>query len=160
MTSVRLLVVLAIGLVLQACAAIAPPSLQIDRAAVPRCSQTGNPRDCHVQVKVTATASSCAVAIAPEQNTIRFTRSDSDRGRFIYWVLDGPAGYTFRADGVFIPGNKGDFDMFRLSPDGLTYRVRNKHTRPGDYKYSINVINEGAGVEGIQCELDPRIQND
>jgi len=159
-TSVRLLVVLAIGLVLQACAVTAPAPQGIDRSAVPRCSQSGNPRDCHVQVTVTATASSCTVAIAPEQERIKFTRKDSDRGRFIYWVLDGPAGYTFRADGIFIPGNSGDFDKFKLFPDGLTYRVRNKHTAPGDYKYSINVINEGAGIEGIQCELDPRIQND
>jgi hypothetical protein len=155
-----LLVVLAIGLLLQACAATAPPSMAIDPSAVPRCSLTGNPRDCHVQVKVTATASSCTVSILPDQKSIRFTRKDSDRGRFIYWVLDGPAGYTFRADGIFIPGNGGDFDKFKLSSDGLTYRVRNKHTRPGDYKYSINVINEDAGVEGIQCELDPFIYNE
>jgi hypothetical protein len=146
---------LAAAVLLQACAAV-PAS--VDKSVTPRCGQGGNPRDCYVEVEVKATASGCTVSVPARQQVIEFRRNDRDR--FIYWTLDGPHGYEFRADGIFIPENKGEFDLFKVLANGREYRVRNRNTRSGQYKYTVHVVNERAAGAPVQCELDPRIHNE
>lgn len=150
---------LAAALALQACVSAVPPMAGIDRSAMPRCAARPNPHDCYVQVSVTETPSGCQASIAPDQDSIRFSRQHG--ARMIYWALDAPSGYTFTADGVAVPNNNGQFDLFKISQDERTYRVRNKVSAAGTYKYVVNVVNQAVAGGGAQCRpLDPFIHND
>jgi len=69
------------------------------------------------------------------------------------WHLATP-GWTFTDNGIDIPNNGGEFDG-KLKDSGTTFKWKNKHSKPGSYKYDINVT-DGRQV----CKRDPTVVNE
>lgn len=73
----------------------------------------------------------------------------------ITWRLPANAGLRFPRDGIVI--DKGGEEFVNCGPgnDGLTFSCTNRHTKPGKYRYTINVL---AGEKRL--ENDPFIMNE
>jgi len=172
MTSVRLLTVLVLAAVAQACATAPSPRdtpLMQDFSLTPppRCAGLGvgkNRDACSIAVEVTERGGRCSVSMSNDLHDVVFSNFTTDPDPVIVWVLNGPPGYSFRSDGIFIPDNVDDpqeFDLFKLFPNGRAYQVRNLNRRDRLYKYWIHVIKEGNPADvPIQCFMDPRIHNE
>jgi hypothetical protein len=68
----------------------------------------------------------------------------------VYWVLVNPK-YKFASNGIVI-ANGGDELVDCAPKDDLTFWCKNKHTKYGNYKYTVNV----SGLD----PLDPWVIND
>jgi hypothetical protein len=116
------------------------------RAAAPYC----NPGLCRVEVSVV----DCVVSLQPD----RLPVPERGRGKNIHWDIMGNE-YVFAANGIVIDRPDGEFDARELSHDGKKFKWHNKHTKQGDYKYSVNVIK--TGVDPRACPThDPVISNE
>ena len=89
------------------------------------------------------------------QDTIRFGKDKQNVK--ITWQLPSDSKYTFPKDGIVINDAGDEFPDCQVEPNdkGLKFSCKNKHSKPGKYKYTIKV--EGSPVVP---PLDPIIEND
>ena len=95
--------------------------------------------------------------IAVDQETLRFGK-DLVNVR-ITWRLQSKDGgkLTFPANGVvFERAARGEIVDCQRSKDNTEFSCINKHTKPGLYRYGINVDEDGQPLK----PLDPYIMND
>ena len=113
----------------------------------PGCS--GN--DCTVSVKVT----DCAVTLDPETLAVPLPRG----AKKITWEMDASSNdYVFAPDGIVIMNPDGEFDGKSLHGSGKKYKWNDKHTKAGQYKYSVSVYKTGDDPRACP-KLDPLISN-
>ena len=97
--------------------------------------------------------------IQVDQQVLRFAKDQVNVT--ITWRLlnpsqDGNRGLRFPDNGiVFERSADGEISCTR-SDDGLVFRCLNKHSKPGIYKYGINVNENGKALK----PLDPFVVND
>ncbi len=97
--------------------------------------------------------------IQVDQQVLRFAKDQTNVT--ITWRLaapgqDGAGGLRFPENGiVFERSAEGEITCTR-SEDGRVFRCLNKHSKPGIYKYGINVNENGKPLK----PLDPYIMND
>lgn len=110
-------------------------------------------------------------AIVVDQEPLIFPRGQGPVT--ITWRLPESGPYRFPGQGIAINGQvirgslvalpkdvEPEITDCKTSPDGLKYSCLNKHTKPGEYKYTINVVRMTAKNERELLEpLDPRINN-
>jgi hypothetical protein len=103
--------------------------------------------------KVIVTVVDCNITLAPDDLPV-----PPPRGRKqIHWDIAG-SDYVFAYNGIVIPDPGGEFDQPELSGDGKKFKWGDKHTGPGAYKYSVNVVK--TGLNPANCPTrDPRILN-
>ncbi len=97
--------------------------------------------------------------IVVDQETITFAKDQQNVK--ITWHLPKDSNYVFPTDGIVIEGaGAGDeFLDHQVEPNdkGLKFSCKNKHSKPGKYKYTIKV----QGPPGVPplVPLDPYIDN-
>ena len=103
--------------------------------------------------KVAVTVVDCNITVDPVDLSVPLPRVRQQ----IHWDIAG-SDYVFAYNGIVISGMGVEFDQPELSGDGKKFKWRDKHTRPGDYKYSLNVVR--TGLNPANCPTyDPRILN-
>lgn len=103
--------------------------------------------------KVTVTVVDCSITLDPNDLSVPLPRGRKQ----IHWDIAG-SDYVFAYNGIVIRDMGGDFDQPELSGDGKKFKWGNKHTVPGEYKYSVNVVK--TGLNPANCPThDPRILN-
>lgn len=92
--------------------------------------------------------------IVIDQETIRFAKDKQNVK--ITWHLPKDSKYTFSKDGIAIKDAGDEFPDCQVEPNekGLKFSCKNKHSKPGKYKYTINV--EGSPTVP---PLDPIVEN-
>jgi hypothetical protein len=63
-------------------------------------------------------------------------------------------GYTFPSNGIVFPNGGTEFVDCRVEANGRRFMCHNKHTKPGRYKYTINITGSPAVPP-----LDPFVDN-
>ncbi len=94
--------------------------------------------------------------ITVDQDVLRFAKDQTNVT--ITWRLEGKGGrLTFPENGVvFERAAAGEIvDCVRID-DNTAFRCTNKHSRPGVYRYGINVNENGVPLK----PLDPYLMND
>ena len=109
-----------------------------------------NPGICKVEVSVV----DCAVSIQPNRLDVPLPRG----GKNIHWDIVSDD-YVFAANGIVIDRPDGEFDLPELSNPGKKFKWHDKHTKQGDYKYSVNVIKTGVNPRACPTH-DPFIVNE
>lgn len=127
--------------------------------AAGKCKKRDNRDDCSITVTVSDSASGCALAMEPDQETIAFPRGVQNR--FIFWRLDDQTrgkGFIFTLDGIAIDDNAArDFDKPDRFDKGKGYQWRNRNPRAKEFYYAVHVTHKTGPVT---CDLDPRIRNE
>jgi len=108
------------------------------------CNPGGN---CSVDVTVRA---NCAITVSPDPLDVPLPRG----AKSITWTIV-TNGYEFASNGIAFKSPNDEF--VEPSPQGKKFRWKNKHTRAGDYAYTVNVV--GSGPNPATCSLDPLIKN-
>ena len=73
----------------------------------------------------------------------------------IEWTL-ATDGYKFPADGIKVASD--DFDSGNVTGNGRKFSVRDKHTKLGEFKYSVKVVRTS---DNKTCKVwDPVIRNE
>ncbi|SRR6266567_650125 len=104
---------------------------------------------CDVQVAVACSlALFCTASVNNE--TVQVSRGNSPN---ITWELVSP-GYTFPSNGIVIQDAGGEFVDCHVEANGRKFACHNRHTKPGKYKYTINITGSPAVPP-----LDPWIDN-
>jgi hypothetical protein len=104
--------------------------------------------------KVEVTVVDCVVSVQPDKLSVPLPRGAKN----IHWDIVG-SDYVFAANGIVIERPDGEFDAAELSNAGKKFKWHNKHTKPGSYKYSVNVMK--TGVNPRVCPThDPFIANE
>ena len=76
----------------------------------------------------------------------------------ITWVI-GTTGYEFPDNGIVFAGDAAkEFTPCQVSEKGQVFRCVDRNTKPGLYKYTINVRPSGKGT--APKALDPTVMND
>lgn len=103
--------------------------------------------------KVAVTIEGCKITASPHRLVV-----PAPRGlKKIDWYI-ATAGYVFAANGIVITTPGGEFEQPELSAKGNKFTWNDKHTRAGEYKYAINVVQ--TGVDPRNCPTyDPWISN-
>jgi hypothetical protein len=95
-----------------------------------------------------------AGAITVDQEVIAFGRDEKNVKITWHLVQDN---YRFPADGIVFASGAAEFAHCGPQANGLRYSCVNVHSRPGRYKYTINV----SDLQGKRLTpLDPIVQND
>ena len=147
MTPRTLLSAAVCGFVLLGCASNVP---RLDS------SRDCNYPDCRIAVSAIATPSpvgGCSVSVDAATLYIKSKGTSN-----IFWDLDvGSAnnGYSFAANGIVFDDPQGEFDCQVVS-SGKSFKCSNKHSKAGDYKYTVNVVRGSTSC----IPLDPMIIND
>jgi hypothetical protein len=93
-------------------------------------------------------------AITIDQDEIRF--APEEKNVRITWQL-ARDNYRFPADGIVFASGAAEFAHCGPQANGLRYSCVNVHSRPGRYKYTVNVVD----LQGKRLPpLDPIVQND
>jgi hypothetical protein len=110
--------------------------------------------DCSFGVcKVTVTVADCRITLKPYDLTVPLPRGPKQ----IHWDIVSDD-YMFATNGIVIRDMGQEFDQPDLSAGGKKFKWRDKHTGPGTYKYSVNVVKTGLNPENCPT-YDPRIVN-
>lgn len=110
-------------------------------------------RPCLVKVRV----NDCRVTVAEE-----LVVGDRGVSKPIIWQIDARDAYRFSTDGIAIFENSGkavragDFD--HPTPAGKVFVWNDRHTRAGDYPYTVNVVSLGPNPQACPPH-DPFIRN-
>jgi len=92
--------------------------------------------------------------IVVNQEPIIFTKAQVNVT--IRWQLPANGEYRFPRNGIdFEKSADGEIVECQPSKDGLEFTCLNRHTRPGSYKYTVNVQRGEKRLE----PLDPRVVN-
>ncbi len=88
-----------------------------------------------------------------DQEVIEFKPEEKDVT--IAWQLPKDSKHRFTRDGIVIEKGEGEFVQCQTRSEGIEFTCLNRHTRPGEYKYSIKV------QDGNQPPIvrDPTIRN-
>jgi hypothetical protein len=83
-----------------------------------------------------------------------------DRGvaKNIRWRMRSE-GYLFASNGIVIAKPDQEFNEPELIADGTMFKWANRHTKQGEYKYSVNVVKTGLNPKNC-TPYDPRIFNE
>jgi hypothetical protein len=108
------------------------------------CNPGGN---CSVDVTVGA---NCAITVNPDTLDVPEPRG----AKSITWTIV-TNGYTFAPNGIAFKSPNDEFED--PEPQGKKFKLKNKHTRAGDYAYNVNLI--GSGSNPATCSIDPLIRN-
>lgn len=102
--------------------------------------------------KPVVTVTNGRISVSPDP--LEFGRGQRDV--VIIWTLDdSAAGFRFAdANGINIGNPQREFDNARVIGNGRQFQVLNRNTRPGTYKYTINLVGPNGPVA-----LDPTIVN-
>lgn len=97
--------------------------------------------------------------ISVDQDVLRFAKDQTDVT--ITWRLEGKGGkggkLTFPENGVvFERAADGEIVDCKRSQDNTVFTCVNRHSRPGVYRYGINVNEDGKPLK----PLDPYVWND
>ncbi len=94
--------------------------------------------------------------IAVDQDVLRFAKDQTNVT--ITWRLEGKGGkLTFPENGVvFERAADGEIVDCKRSQDNTVFTCLNRHSRPGVYRYGINVNEDGKPLK----PLDPYVWND
>lgn len=118
------------GFVLLGCAASQP-----NAASIATCE---NP-ECRVAVPVTEDGmGGCQPDAVPDTLYVR-----SKGTSVIFWDIELKAaheGYRFADQGIVFDDSTGEFFDCAKAADGKSFKCKNKHSQPGAYKYTINVV--------------------
>ena len=107
-------------------------------------------QNCDVEVAVSCSLGFFCIA-SVNNTTVEVTRGNSPN---ITWQMISP-GYTFPSNGIVIQDAGSEFDNCHVEANGRRFACHNKHTKPGKYKYTVNV----AGSPAVP-PLDPWIANE
>ena len=125
-------------------------------SALPRVATTADCRAQECRVAVSVTTSVPAVCRA---TTVPSTLHVRSRGAsVIAWDLEAAsehAGYRFPPNGIVFNDPQGEFDC-QSANQGMKFMCNNKHSKSGDYKYTVNVVRGSTSC----IPLDPMIIND
>lgn len=105
---------------------------------------------CQVEVTVV----DCVVSLNPNTLVVPLPRNQT---KTIQWDIVGNE-YGFAPNGVVITNPDGEFSAPDLSATGKKFKWKNKHTKPGEYKYSVNVVKTGLNPKACPSH-DPVISN-
>ena len=105
-------------------------------------------QNCNVQVSVSCSLSVFCIA-SVDSETVEVSRGNSPN---ITWQLIS-AGYTFPSNGIVFASGAGQFEC-HVEANGRRFMCHNKHTKPGKYKYTINITGSPAVPP-----LDPFVDN-
>ncbi len=94
--------------------------------------------------------------ISVDQDVLRFAKDQTNVT--IRWRLEGKGGrLTFPENGVvFERAADGEITDCKRSEDNTVFSCLNRHSRPGVYRYGINVNEDGKPLK----PLDPYVMND
>ncbi len=94
--------------------------------------------------------------ITVDQDVLRFAKDQTNIT--ITWRLEGKGGrLTFPENGVvFERAADGEIVDCKRSQDNTVFSCVNRHSRPGVYRYGINVNEDGKPLK----PLDPYVMND
>lgn len=94
--------------------------------------------------------------ISVDQDVLRFAKDQTNVT--ITWRLEGKGGrLTFPENGVvFERAADGEIVDCKRSQDNTVFSCVNRHSRPGVYRYGINVNEDGKPLK----PLDPYVMND
>jgi len=106
-------------------------------------------QNCDVQVAVSCSLGAFCTAFV-DSETVQVPRGNSPN---ITWQLMSP-GYTFPSNGIVIPDGGNEFVDCRVEANGRRFMCHDKHTRPGKYKYTVNITGSPAVPP-----LDPFVDN-
>jgi hypothetical protein len=108
------------------------------------CNPGGN---CTVEVTV---GPNCAITVSPDPLEVPQPR----RAKSIAWTIV-TKGFDFAPNGIAFKSESDEF----VDPvqQGNRFRWKNRHTRPGDHAYDVNVVSTGPNP--TSCKLDPVIKN-
>ena len=107
-------------------------------------------QNCDVQVAVSCSlGGSCTASVNNE--TVQVPQGNSPN---ITWQMMSP-GYTFPSNGIVIANGGGEFVNCHAEANGRRFTCHNNHTKPGKYKYTVNI----AGSPAVP-PLDPFIDNE
>jgi hypothetical protein len=106
-------------------------------------------QNCDVQVAVSCSLGLFCTA-SVDNDTVQVPRGNSPN---ITWQIISP-GYTFPSNGIVIANGGTEFDC-HVEANGRRFACHNNHTKPGKYKYTVNVT----GSPSVP-PLDPWIEND
>ncbi|MEP7058382.1 MAG: hypothetical protein ABI809_11490 [Caldimonas sp.] len=122
-------------------------------AAPQRILTTGcdSQNNCSVAVNVT----NCIVTVEPETLSVPPPRQVAKK---ITWELNASSDYMFAPNGIEITNPDGEFDGSNLHGNGKKFKWNDKHTKAGDYKYSVSVYKTGDDPKACP-KYDPLISN-
>ena len=106
-------------------------------------------QNCDVKVAVSCSLGLFCTAFV-DSETLEVPRGNSPN---ITWELVSP-GYTFPSNGIVIQDAGGEFVDCHVEANGRKFACHNRHTKPGKYKYTINITGSPAVPP-----LDPWIDN-
>ena len=119
--------------------------------SMPRALAVGcTPGICKVEVTVV----DCVVWVQPPTLDVPQPRG----GKNIHWDIVSND-YVFAANGIVIDKPDAEFDLPDLSHPGKKFIWHDKHTKKGEYKYSVNVIKTGVNPRACPTH-DPLISNE
>jgi len=108
------------------------------------CNPGGN---CTVDVRV---GENCAISVTPDTLDVPEPRG----AKSITWTIVTD-GYEFASNGIAFKSPNDEFEDPKLQ--GKKFSWKNRHTRAGDYAYSLNLV--GSSPNPATCSLDPLIKN-
>lgn len=73
----------------------------------------------------------------------------------ISWSLPAGSNLTFPADGIAFEKGQEEIVRCAVGQNPQTYTCLNRHTRPGEFKYTVRVLDAGRALE----PLDPTVRN-
>lgn len=145
MTSRTLFSAAVCGLILLGCASELP---RINTASDCRASE------CRVAVQgYTRFNDACAANAVPSTLHIR-----SQGASVVFWDLEAAsdhAGFRFAANGIAFENPQDEFTC-EVANQGKKFRCNNKHSKPGEYKYTVNLVKGSTSC----IPLDPMMIND
>ena len=106
-------------------------------------------QNCDVQVAVSCSLGLFCTA-SVDNETVQVSRGNSPN---ITWQMVSP-GYTFPSNGIVIQNAGTEFVDCHVEANGRRFACHNKHTKPGRYKYTVNVTGSPAVPP-----LDPFVDN-
>ena len=109
-----------------------------------------NPGICKVEVTVV----DCKVSVQPDPLRVPLPRGAKN----IHWDIVSKD-YVFAANGIVIDKPDREFDAVESKEAGTKFIWHDKHTKKGEYKYSVNVIRTGVNPK-VCPTFDPLIANE
>ena len=105
--------------------------------------------------KVEVTVVDCVVSVQPDPLPVPMPRGGKD----IHWDIVSND-YVFADNGIVLKTPDDEFDLPELKDARKKFKLHDKHTKWGDYPYSVNVIKTG-GADPRACPThDPVISNE
>lgn len=73
----------------------------------------------------------------------------------ITWTLPTESALTFSREGIVFEGKQDEIVRCALGEDPKVFTCLNRHTKPGEYKYTVRLLDGGKPL----APLDPTVRN-